>query len=428
MFALIDGNNFYASCERVFQPELRGAPVVVLSNNDGCAIARSDEAKALGVTMGQPIHQVPPAIRRRLAVRSANFSLYGDISGRVQTILRDAVPRVEPYSIDECFLDLSPVRERVPFACELRDRVHRWTGIPNCIGIGPTKTLAKLANHIAKDAIRKPGSYPAALGGVCDLSTVPGPALDALLQATPTGELWGVGRRLAPRLAAMGIGTALDLAHAPANRIRGEFGVVLARTQRELQGIPCQGIEDVEPDRQQILVSRTFGQRVSDPAELAEALATFAVRATEKLRARGLVAAAVGIFAHTDHFRSELPQHHPSRTIALPVATADSRQVLAAVRRMQLRFWRDGRDYKKAGVMLLDLARPTDLQPGLFGPATTGDARLMDTLDAINRRFGRWTLGIGATGWRERPGWGMRQESLSQRFTTAWDELPAARC
>lgn len=428
MFALIDGNNFYASCERVFQPELRGRPLVVLSNNDGCAIARSDEAKALGITMGQPIHQVPPPLRRQLAVRSANFSLYGDISARVQAILRDAVQRVEPYSIDECFLDLSGIRQRIPFASDLRARVHRWTGIPNCIGIGPTKTLAKLANHVAKDAIRKPGSYPATLGGVCDLSALPSDALEAILQATPCGELWGVGRRVAPRLAAMGIVTALDLVRAPADRIRGEFGVVLARTQRELQGIPCLGIENVEPDRQQIMVSRSFGQRVSDPAELAEALATFAARATEKLRARGLVAAAVGIFAHTDNFRPELPQHHPSRTTALPAATADTRAVLAVVRHMQLGFFRDARDYKKAGVWLLDLARPADLQPGLFSPATVGDETLMATLDAVNRRFGRGSLGWGATGWRERPGWAMRQASLSQRYTTAWNELPTAAC
>ncbi|MFA4788677.1 Y-family DNA polymerase, partial [Xanthomonas perforans] len=205
MFALIDGNNFYASCERVFQPELRGRPLVVLSNNDGCAIARSDEAKALGVTMGQPIHKVPTQIRRRLALRSANFGLYGDIASRISVILRQAAPRVEVYSIDESFLDLAGIRDRRQLAVDLRERVHQWTGIPNCIGIAPTKTLAKLANRVAKDAARKPGSYPADLAGVCDLAALSASELDAVLQATSVGDIWGVGRRWSARLQARGV-------------------------------------------------------------------------------------------------------------------------------------------------------------------------------------------------------------------------------
>ncbi|MBS1940692.1 MAG: Y-family DNA polymerase [Bacteroidetes bacterium] len=428
MFALIDGNNFYASCERVFQPKLRGKPLVVLSNNDGCAIARSDEAKALGVKMGQPIHDVPPAIRRQLAIRSANFTLYGDMSARVSAILREAAPRIEVYSIDESFLDLTGIGEREAFARELRDRVHRWTGIPNCVGIGATKTLAKLGNHVAKDAVRKPGSYPAQLGGVADLAALSPQALAKVLAATPVGELWGVGSRWSARLRELGIETALQLRDAPRDLVLQRFGVVLARTQRELAGDPCLVLDEVEPDRQQIMVSRSFGQRVEDHQLISEAFATFAVRACEKLRARGLVTSAIGIFANTDHFRAELRQHHPQRTTNLPRATSDTRVVLDTLRRMQRGFLKDGFAYKKAGVWLMDLGRPEQIQPDFFAPSVIGNDKLMSAMDAINRRYGRGTVGLGATGWRVRPQWAMRQAKLSPHFTTSLRDLPRVRC
>lgn len=428
MFALIDGNNFYASCERVFQPELRGKPLIVLSNNDGCAIARSDESKALGVKMGQPLHEIPPAVRQRLAIRSANFTLYGDMSNRVGRILRDAVQHVEPYSIDESFLDLSRIRGRETFCRDLRAQVHRWTGIPNCIGIGPTKTLAKLGNHVAKDATRKPGSYPAELGGVADLSALSPAELDAILEATPVQELWGVGPRWASKLRAMGILTARNLRDAPADTVMGRFGVVLARTQRELAGVSCIALQEIEPDRQQIMVSRSFGERVDDHAAVAEAVATFAVLACEKLRKRGLTAMAVGVFVHTDPFKPELPQHHPSRTVDLPAATADSRLVLTVARRLLAGMTRPGYGYKKAGVWLHDLARPAERQADLFSPSTMGNDKLMATMDAINRRFGRGSIGLSASGWKVAPAWGMRQKSLSQRYTTSWTDLPRVTC
>lgn len=428
MFALIDGNNFYASCERVFQPKLRGKPLVVLSNNDGCAIARSDEAKALGVKMGQPIHDVPPAIRRQLAIRSANFTLYGDMSARVSAILREAAPRIEVYSIDESFLDLTGIGEREAFARELRDRVHRWTGIPNCVGIGATKTLAKLGNHVAKDAVRKPGSYPAQLGGVADLAALSPQALAKVLAATPVGELWGVGSRWSARLRELGIETALQLRDAPRDLVLQRFGVVLARTQRELAGDPCLVLDEVEPDRQQIMVSRSFGQRVEDHQLISEAFATFAVRACEKLRARGLVTSAIGLFANTDHFRAELRQHHPQRTTNLPRATSDTRVVLDTLRRMQRGFLKDGFAYKKAGVWLMDLGRPEQIQPDFFAPSVIGNDKLMSAMDAINRRYGRGTVGLGATGWRVRPQWAMRQAKLSPHFTTSLRDLPRVRC
>jgi len=416
MFGLVDGNNFYASCERVFQPALRGVPLVVLSNNDGCAIARSAEAKALGIKMGQPAHELKHLVRRHgLQMRSANFGLYGDMSARVVSILREAAPRVEVYSIDESFINLTGVPRREDFAQDLRARVHRWTGIPNCIGIGPTKTLAKLANKAAKTGT-----------GVVDLGDRA--ARDALLPRFPVEDLWGVGRRLAPKLVAMGVRTAADLRDAPADDILAKFGVTLARTQRELQGHPCMSLEEVEPDRQQIMVSRSFADRVHDHEAVAQALATFAVRACEKLRARGLVASGLWVFAHSDSFRPELPQHAANRTVALPAATSDTMLVLGVVRRLLRGLLQEGIGYKKAGVALLDLARPEDVQQDLFAPAVAGDQRLMDTLDQINRKFGRGVAGLGASGWKDKPAWGMRQHMLSPNYTTSFHELPRVLC
>ncbi len=416
MFGLVDGNNFYASCERVFQPKLRGVPLIVLSNNDGCAIARSAEAKALGIKMGQPAHELKHLVRQHgLQMRSANFGLYGDMSARVVSILRDAAPRVEVYSIDESFIDLTGVPDREAFARALRGQVHRWTGIPNCIGIGPTKTLAKLANKVAKTA-----------DGVVDLGDAA--ARDAVLRAFPVGDLWGVGRRLAPRLERMGISTAAALRDAPPDDILAAFGVTLARTQRELQGHPCMELEEVEPDRQQIMVSRSFGNRVEDHEAIAQALATFAIRACEKLRARGLVAAGIWVFAESDSFRPELRQHNATRTVSLPASTADTTVVLGVVRKLLRGLLREGIGYKKAGVALLDLARPQDLQADLFGPSVVGNDKLMATLDRINQKFGRGTAGIGASGWQAKPAWGMRQHMLSPNFTTSVHEIPPARC
>lgn len=416
MFALVDGNNFYASCEQVFDPTLRGRPLIVASNNDGCAVARSPQAKALGVRMGQPVHELRELVRRHgLITRSANFTLYGDMSRRVAAILRDAAPRLEQYSIDESFLDLSGIRDRDAFARALRERVRRWTGIPVCVGIGPTKTLAKAGNKAAKRG-----------AGVVDLSD---PEIrDAVLRALSADDVWGVGTRWGRRLAGLGIETAADLRDAPADLILRHFGVVLAKTQRELQGHPCEGLIEVEPDRQQMMVSRSFGERISDIEAVEQALANFASRACEKLRRRGLVAGAVWIFANTDSFRPDLRQHHPSRALTLPSATGDTRVVLTAVRLLLTRFLRSGFAYRRAGVALLDLARPDRLQQDLFEPATLGDPRLMDTLDRINRRFGRGTAGFAAAGGVGRPVWAMRQRSLSRCYTTRPQDFPRARC
>lgn len=415
VFALVDGNNFYASCEQVFAPELRGRPLVVLSNNDGCAIARSAEAKELGVKMGQPIHLVPAEIREQLVVRSANFTLYGDMSSRVVSILRNAAPRVEVYSIDESFLDVAGIRDRVGFARGVSDRVRRWTGIPNCVGIGPTKTLAKLANKVAKKG-----------QGVVDVT--PAPERVIALENFPVADVWGIGPRWSARLATRGVMTAAQLRDAAPADILATFGAAMARTQRELQGHSCLELEDVEPDRKQIVVSRSFGQRIGDHEAVGQALATFAVRACEKLRRRGLVASGIGIFANSDVFRPELPQHHPSRTTTLPASTSDSRVFLTIITRMLRGMLRKGIGYKKAGVVLLDLGRPQDLQGDLFVPATIGNPKLMAAVDRINERFGRNAAGFGATGWKQDPAWGMRQQSRSPKYTTSIRDLPQAIC
>lgn len=428
MFALIDMNNFYANCERLFQPELRSRPLIVLSNNDGCAIARSDEAKALGVKMGQALHLIPPAVRRQLAVRSANFTLYGDISARIGTILREAAPRIETYSIDESFLDLQGMRDRTRFAFDLRARVQRWTGIANCVGIGPTKTLAKLANYVAKSAVRKPGSYPASLGGVANLAEMTTADLYTILRATPVDEVWGVGRKWGARLREMGITTAADLRDAPVSLVLERFGVVLARTQQELAGSPCIDLQEVEPDRQQIMVSRSFGAKVGEHEAVFQALATFAVRACEKLRQRSLTTAAVGIFVGTDVFDRGPSQHFPHRSMNLSAATSDTRIVLEAVRQMHRGMLKPKTLYKRAGVWLMDLARPQVLQRDLFGDGRVGDDELMAAIDAINNRWGRGTIGVAASGWAARPQWAMRQRHLSRRWTTSIADLPVVRC
>lgn len=418
MYALIDGNNFYASCERVFEPSLFRRPLVVLSNNDGCAIARSQEAKDIGVGMGQPAHELRDLVRHKgLVLRSANFGLYGDLSNRIDGILREVAPRVERYSIDESFITLEGIRRHDAFARALRARIERWTGIPNCIGIAPTKTLAKLANRMAKKS-----------QGVLNLSD-PVTRHRALANA-PIGAIWGVGRRLSLRLQQQGIMTAADLAWTDPDNLRSQYGVVLARTQRELQGHSCLQLEDIVADRQQILVSRSFANRIDNPQDIVEALASFAMRAAEKLRSQQLSTAAVSVFVHSDRHRSELPQHQAQRALPLPHPSDDSRVVLEAVRQLLPGLLRPGVGYKKAGIMLLDLARNQSPQQSLFpSPSCTGrDPRLMAVMDQINQRYGRGTLGLAATGWKAQPAWAMRQAMRSPDYTTDVDQLPRVRC
>ena len=322
LFALVDCNNFYASCERVFQPELRGKPVVVLSNNDGCVIARSNEAKALGIPMGEAWH----LCRERgptegVIVRSSNYTLYGDMSARVMKILADFTPDLEVYSIDEAFLGMQGFEHRLAqHAAELRRTVLQWTGIPVSVGIAPTKTLAKVANRFAK---KDP-----ALEGVCILTEAA--AIDARLAGMEMTDLWGVARRLADRLAVLGIRTPLDLKRADPRLIRERFSVVLERTVHELRGVSCLALEDVTPDRKSIMASRSFGQPVYTRPEMEEAVSTYTARAAEKMRRQQLVTAQLVVFIHTNRFRPQDAPYNATQAVTLAVATADTGKLITA--------------------------------------------------------------------------------------------------
>lgn len=412
MFGLVDGNNFYASVERAFDPRLIGKPILVLSNNDGAVIARSAEAKALGIAMGQPIHEVPPDVRRRCSIRSANFALYGDISGRIVSILRDLFPRVEIYSIDESFITFDGIPDPIAMSRQARARIHRWTGIPCCIGLGPTKTLAKASNKLAKRTLH----------GVLSITD---PARQ--LADLPIEDVWGVGRRWAARLGAEGVLTAADLLDMDPETLRARYGVTLARTQRELQGIACADLVDHEPDRQQIVVSRSFGRDIDDLDQLQEAVSSFAIRACEKLRHRALVAGGVCVWVHTNPFKPQAHQYHPSRALTLPVATSDTRQVLEAVRSLCTGMFRCGYLYKKAGIALLDLTHEDHHQADLFSSVPPRSPALMQVLDKANRKFGRGAVGFASSGWRKQPAWAMKQAHLSPSYTTRWQDLPKVR-
>lgn len=414
LIGLVDGNNFYCSVERVFDPKLRGVLVVVMSNNDGCAIARSEEAKALGVTMGQPIHQIPSHIRRQIAFRSPNFALYGDISGRIATILTDLFPQVEVYSIDESFVSFEGIRaqERRAVAIEARARILQWVGVPCCVGIGPTKTLAKMANKIAK---RTPH-------GVWNVRRKD-------LGGFPIGDVWGVGRKFAARLMAEGIHTAVDLISADPRGIQERYGVVLVRTRTELDGQRCSELQEEEPQRQQIVVSRSFGTEIESHEDLAQAVATFAQRATEKLRARQLKAHGVWVFLHTNPFGATR-QYHPSKAFRLLTPTSDSREILSVVQALTKAMYRPNFRWKKAGVGLLDLTDQTVHQGDLFAQVSNPKANaLMQVMDKANMKFGRGSIGFGsaAVAPNSTAKWAMRQEHLSRSFTTRWDEILTAR-
>jgi len=431
LYALLDGNNFYVSCERLFDPRLHGRPVVVLSNNDGCAIARSDEAKALGIKMGAPWFQIRHLEQEAgLVALSANFALYGDISDRMISLAARLGHRQELYSIDECFLDLAGLPDASAQARAMREQILRWIDIPTCIGIAPTKTLAKLANHIAKSAERKPGSYPPRLAQVCNLAELSQRQRDWLYQRTPVGEVWGVGPRIGRQLNEAGIATVLDLIRLDPATVKARWSVVLKRTVRELRGIPCIGLDDAPAPKQQIAVTRSFGQRVTGLAELRQAITDFASRAAQKLRGQDSQASAVLIFIRTSSFTPQAPQYSRSVTVPLRLPSSDTLQIVGAALAGLERIYRAGYDYAKAGVMLLDLQPASQGQQELdLGDDAVAherkQARLMRALDVVNDRFGRGTLMLGSAGLCQEPGrrWTMRQERRTPRYTTCWDEL-----
>lgn len=430
MFALLDGNNFYVSCERVFRPALIGHPVVVLSNNDGCVISRSEEAKSVGVKMGAPWFQCKTLVQQHgIIALSPNFTLYGDMSNRMMALAADLGPEQEIYSIDECFIGMHGVHGHlVNRAVRVREHILRSTGLPTCIGIGPTKTLAKLANHIAKDAERKPGSYPKKLKQVCNLAALDPDTVAQLLQSTPVQEIWGIGRRISARLKAGGIVNALQLREMDAATVRKIGSVTLEKTVRELRGVPCIELEHAV-QKKQIACTRSFGQKVSRLSSLIEAVSEFASRAAEKLRLQRSVAGQVYVFIHTSRHR---PGKQCSVGATMPLRPTNSTPAIVqtAVKVLQ-QLYRPGLAWAKAGVVLLDL-QDFAVSQGKFEfdtvPSPAPASKLMLAMDAVNSKFGKGTLAIASTGITEPlHDWGMRQERRTPHYTTNWDEMPVVR-
>lgn len=432
MYALVDGNNFYVSCERVFRPSLQGRPVIVLSNNDGCAIARSNEAKALGIAMGEPYFQIQrrPELRDAgILALSANFCLYGDMSNRMMSIAAGLGPEQEIYSIDESFIGVAGIRDVTRRAHAVRERILQWIGIPCGIGIGATKTLAKLANHVAKSADRKPGSYPAEFARVANLAALPAADLEAVLAATELGEVWGIGRRIGAQLQAAGLRTALDVARLDPAMVRRRWSVVLERTVRELQGQPCAGLEEVAAAKKEIACTRSFGRAITHLADLVEAVSEFSARAAEKLRKQDGRAGQVLVFIHTSPFRREDRQYSRSVTVPLRRPTADTALITASAVRGLQAIYRPGYRFAKAGVMLLDL-QASSIEQGELDLDDPGDdrSRLMSTVDSINTRHGRGTVKLASVGTAGNArAWSMRQDLRTPDYTTRWTDLPVAR-
>ncbi len=423
VFALVDCNTFYASCERVFDPKLEGRPVAVLSNNDGCVVAQSPECKALGIARGTPLHEVRKLIAAHdVAVFSSNYTLYGDMSARVMRILREFSPAMEIYSIDEAFLQLDGA-DRAGLdgtGREIREKVRRWTGLPVSVGIAPTKVLAKVANRAAKRSTRA--------DGVIDLTE---PAnQQALLRRTEVQDVWGIGRRWAKKLRRAGITTALELRDADTRWIRERFNVVCERIVLELRGISCIELEQMVPARQRIMVSRSFGRRVTAADGLRAAVSSHLARAAEKLRAQGSTAQAVMVFIQTNPFSETEPRYANAVTMPLPRATQNTGTMLHHALRGLDAIYKPGYRYQKAGVMLLDLAPLGSEQPQLFVDQAAEAARrrarpLMRALDALNRRLGRGTVRYAIEGLDA--AWRMKARHRSPAYTTRWSDLPVVQ-
>lgn len=420
VFALVDCNNFYASCEKLFRPDLKDTPVVVLSNNDGCVVARSREAKLLGIKMGVPVFQIKAEMQRHgILAFSSNYALYADLSSRVMRTLEEMAPRVEVYSIDEAFLDLTGIESAlslVEFGQQVRERIGHWIGITVCVGIAPTKTLAKLANHAAK-------KYPATQG-VVDLTNPD--RQRRLLALVPVDDVWGVGRRLSKRLNALGITTALDLANASPRAIRDQFSVVLERTVRELNGESCIELEEIPPTKKQIVCSRSFGVKVTHFELLREAVCEYATRATEKLRKEQQQAKVMTVFIRTSPFKDNEPQYSNSASGELLIPSCDTRDFIELANHLLKRIWKDGFRYAKAGVMLSDFYDPGMFQPGLFDDVSTrsNSQQLMSVLDTINQS-GAGKVFFAGQGTKK--DWSMKREHLSPAYTTRWDQLPRVK-
>ena len=416
VYGLVDCNNFYVSCERVFNPKLEGRPVIVLSSNDGCAIARSNEAKALGVKMAQPLFQFTNLVKQHdIQILSANFPLYSEMSNRVTQVLAETAPTVQQYSIDESFLDLTGIAEDLTkFGQTLRAKVRQWTGIPVGVGIAETKTLAKIANRIAKESKRA--------NGVLNLSG--SQWRTKALEMSKVGDVWGIGKQFEKKLQRNGIMTALDLSHQPDAWIRKEMGVVGLKTVRELRGEDCVGFESIPKPKQTTLVSRSFGETVSGLDDLVNAITAFATTAAEEIRKANLVSSNLSVFIETNRF-SNGPQYTPSRSVELSPITNNTKHIVRAAIQGCKEIYREGFEFKKAGVMLLDLVDAELAPQSLFDRPDPKDDRLIEAFDQINRQQGAGSINFGTVGLPA--AWHSNSAFRSPRYTTEWSEIPVVK-
>lgn len=418
--ALIDVNNFYVSCERVFNPALIGVPVVVLSNNDGCAVARSNEVKALGVPMGAPWFKYKDLSKQHgIVALSSNYALYADMSNRVMNVLKAYSPDQEVYSIDESFLDLTEFAKRdlVRYGQHMRKRILKWTGLPVCVGIGSTKTLAKLANHCAK---KRPS-----FNSVCNFNTMLTEELDLILGELSVSEIWGVGRKLAPKLESLGYKTVLDLKRANPEALRQQFSVVMQKTIHELNNVVCIEIEEISPPKKQIVSSRSFGVKVEDFNSLAESITLYVSRAAEKLRRQHSFAGSLYVFIRTSAFKPEDPFYSNGMTIAMPSPTDDTRQLVNVALWGLKKIYKSNFKYAKAGIMLSELVPAEGVQIDLFSQSqgSLKSDELMATMDRINQKMGKASIKLAGEG-INKP-WKMKQDNKSPCYTTKWEEIPA---
>ncbi|MGL5895323.1 MAG: Y-family DNA polymerase [Bacteroidales bacterium] len=414
MIALVDCNNFYCSCERVFNPRYEGRPVVVLSNNDGCVIARSNEAKALGIAMGEPAFKLKELVERHdVAVFSSNYTLYGDMSRRVMNILIGFSPTTEVYSVDEAFLSLDGFElfDLMEYTRHIRQTVHQWTGIPVCVGVAQTKTLAKIANRLAKKSIDG--------GGVFMIKTQ-GEIRDAL-DATAVEDVWGIGRRYSAMLNSYGVRTALDFAHLDQRWVKRQMGVVGLRILKELNGERCIELTVSEQRKKSITTSRSFGEMICELYPLSDAVSNFAAKCAYKLRKQGGCARELTVFVATNPFRHDLPQYYDSRIIELPVATSSSIEIVAYARRLLAEMYRCGYSYKKAGVILGNIISKDEVQGSLFDPIDrVKHSNLMTIMDSCNDYIGREKIRLAAQGTTR--SWHLKREHISGCFSTRIDE------
>ncbi len=413
MFALVDCNNFYVSCERVFDPTLNGKPVIVLSNNDGCIVARSNEAKALGFKMGAPLFEYRELIRRKkVIVLSSNLQLYGDMSSRVMMLLKDFSPEFEVYSIDEMFLKLTGFEswDLIEYGKKIRQRVWQGVRIPVSVGIGPTKTLAKAANYFAKKALSSQN--------ICLLNDAE-KALP-ILNNLSIGNVWGIGNQWSKKLNEIGIYTAYDLAKSDPQLIKNKFNVVLARTALELQGISCLPLEAHAP-RKNIIVSRSFGQKATDFNELREAIANFASRAAEKLRAQNAYASGIMVFIRTNRFSKIDAQYSNSISLHFIKETDNTTLILKTAILGLSQIFKKGYEYKKAGIMLLDLISHQKQSDLFIEDSEVNNTPLMEVMDNINAKYGKQTIQFALCGVQKY--WHSRKGSVTPAYTTQWSDI-----